>query len=406
MRATSLQSKPTSTPAPAEDPRPFRRVILIGLVSLFTDIATEMVFALLPLFVVDELGANSVLLGLMEGAAEGLNDTFRVISGLITNKISKRKPLLVIGYTISALAKPLLGVANNFTTALSLRLTDRVGKGTRTSARDVLLSETISEKQHGKAFGFHRSMDQTGAVVGPLLAYLLLPYIGVRGIFFFSIVPGIVAVTIVVFLVRDVEVAPRRRVAGFTRNAKAVLNFKLASYLAVVGIFAAGTYSYAFVLLKAVNLGVDVGAVPLVYATLNVATVLVAIPFGMVADRIGAKKVLLIAYFFFLVTTLGSLMVNSGIIYAYAIAFGFGMFLGTSDTVQRVLVPALVPGEFRGAGYALYYLVLGVSALAANVVFGTLWNYVSVEAAYTYSLTTSFVGIIGFVILLFGERWA
>ncbi len=397
-----MRSKATSTPA--KDQRPFHKVILIGLVSLLTDIATEMVLALLPLFVVDELGANSVLLGLMEGAAEAVNHTFRVISGLITDTISKRKPLLVIGYSISALAKPLLGFSNNFTTALALRLTDRLGKGTRTSARDVLLAESIPKKQLGRAFGFHRSMDQAGAVAGPLLAYFLLPYIGVRGIFLFSIVPGIAAVSIVVFYVHDVEVGPRTRVAGFMRNARSILNLRLGSYLAVVGIFAAGTYSYAFVLLKAVNLGIDVGTVPLVYAVLNLATVLVAIPFGVVADRIGAKKVLLIAYFFFLATTLGSVLVTSGAFIAFVIAFGFGMFLGTSDAVQRALVPTMVPDEYRGTGYALYYLVLAIGALVANVVFGTLWNYVSMESAYTYSLTTSVVGIIGFVILLFGEH--
>jgi len=321
-----VQSKATSTPT--KDPRPFRRVILIGLVSLFTDIATEMVFALLPLFVVDELGANSVLLGLMEGTADAVNYTFRVVSGFITDKIARRKPLLVIGYTISALSKPLLGVANSFSTALALRLTDRVGKGTRTSARDVLLSETIPAKQRGRAFGFHRSMDQAGAVAGPLLAYILLPYIGIRGIFFSSIIPGIIAVVIVVFLVHDVQVAPKSKVSKFLQNARAIFNLRLASFLVVVGIFAAGTYSYAFVLLKARSMGVAIGDVPLIYATLNLATVLVAIPIGVAADRIGAMKVLLIAYLFFLATTVASLTLTFGVLYAFVIALVSDCFLG------------------------------------------------------------------------------
>ena len=397
-----MQSKATSTPA--KDPRPFRRVILIGLVSLFTDIATEMVFALLPLFVVYELGANSVLLGLMEGTADAVNYAFRVVSGLITDKIARRKPLLVIGYTISALSKPLLGVANSFSTALALRLTDRVGKGTRTSARDVLLSETVPEKQRGRAFGFHRSMDQAGAVAGPLLAYLLLPYIGIRGIFFSSIIPGIIAVSIVVLFVHDVQVAPKSKVFKFLKNARAIFNLRLASFLAVVGVFAAGTYSYAFVLLKAHNMGVAVGDVPLIYATLNLATVVVAIPIGVLADRIGAMKVLLIAYIFFLATTLASLTLTLGVPYAFAMAFGFGLFLGTSDTVQRALIPSMVPEEFRGTGYALYYLVLAIGVVVANVVFGALWYYVSIESAYTYSLATSLVGIVSFVMLLFEPR--
>ncbi len=402
MRAALHQSKPTSTPS--EDPRPFRRVFLIGLVSLFTDIATEMVFALLPLFVVEDLGATTAFLGLMEGAAESLNDTFRVISGLVTDRISKRKPLLVIGYAVSAFTKPLFGLANNFATALSLRLIDRGGKGIRTSARDVLLSESVAEKHRGKAFGFHRSMDQAGAVVGPLLAYFLLPFFGVRGIFLSSIIPGAIAVVIVVFLVHDVKAEPKKRVGGFLHNARTVLNIKVASFLAVIGIFAAGTYSYAFVLLKAVSLGVDTGTVPLVYATLNLATVLVAIPFGMFADRIGNRKVLLVAYAFFLATTLGGLMITSGPIYAYILAFGYGLFLGTSDTVQRALIPSLVPADFKGTGYALYYMVLAIGALTANTVFGTLWNLVSIESAYTYSLTMATVGIIGLGFLLLEER--
>jgi len=249
-------------------------------------------------------------------------------------------------------------------------------------------------------------MDQAGAVAGPLLAYILLPYIGIRGIFFSSIIPGIIAVTIVVFLVHDVPVAPKSKVSKFLQNARAIFNLRLASFLVVVGIFAAGTYSYAFVLLKARNMGVAIGDVPLIYATLNLATVLVAIPIGVAADRIGAMKVLLIAYLFFLATTVASLTLTFGVLYAFVIAFGFGLFLGTSDTVQRALIPSMVPEGFRGTGYALYYLVLAIGTIVANVVFGTLWSYVSIESAYTYSLATSLVGIVGFVMLLFESRQA
>lgn len=398
MRDKLQQSQHTSTPD--EAPQGFKRVVLIGLVSLFTDIASEMIFAILPLFVVEELGASTALLGLMEGSAESLNDFFKVVSGLVTDRIRNRKPLLVIGYSISAFSKPLFGLANNFLAALSIRITDRIGKGLRTSARDVLLVESVKEKQRGRAFGFHRAMDQTGAVVGPVLAYLLLPVLGFRGVFLFAIVPGMVSVVIVVFLVHDVIVPQRRSSLRFLEGAKSLLNFRLASYLAVVGIFSAGAYSYAFVLLKAVSLGIDDGTVPLVYATLNIATVVAAVPIGVLADRTGKGKVLLVAYGFFIVTTLSSLDITSGTLYAFLIAIGFGLFVGASDTVQRAIVPGMVPAEFRGTGFALYYIVLAFGTFAANTIFGTLWTYVSMSSAYTYSLVTSMAGLIGLLIVL------
>lgn len=247
-------------------------------------------------------------------------------------------------------------------------------------------------------------MDQSGAVIGPLLAFMLYPFIGYRGVFLTSVIPGIIAVSILVIFVRDTGIVGRKRVSF--RRARPVLNLRFASYLAVIGMFTLGAYSFLFVQLKAADLGVEGGSIALVYATLNLATVVVAAPLGILADRIGNTKVLMIAFAIFFVTNLGNRMVSTGVTLAFILATGYGLFLGISDSIQRTIVPSLVPSEFRGTGYALYYLVVGVCSLVGNFVFGLLWKYNSIPSAYTYSLATSAVGIIGLGLLLYEERHA
>lgn len=395
------QSKSTSTPP--EETRSFRKVIPVGLTSLFTDIASEMVLALLPLFIVESLAGNALLLGLMEGAADAVNNIFRVISGIFVDLLPRRKPLMIIGYGLSAFTKPLFGITARFTDVLTVRLVDRVGKGIRTSPRDALITESVKDNQRSQAFGFHRAMDQSGAVIGPLLAFLLFPLLGYRGVFVSSIIPGIIAVSILVVFVRDTALF--RKTSISLRDLRPILSFELVSFLAVIGIFTLGAYSFAFVLLKASLLGVDAGSIPLIYATLNLATVLVAVPLGTLADRIGNPKVLLIAYTFFLLTNIGNFAVSSGVLFAFLLAAGYGLFLGTSDTVQRSLIPGLVPENLKGSGYALYYAVIAISSFAANIVFGLLWNFVAVGSAYLYTLATSVVGIVGLVFLIAEQRF-
>src|SRR5438876_5602626 len=353
----------------------FRNVWYLGIVSLFTDISSEMILGVLPLFVTIDLGATKELLGLMEGAADSLNYAFRSFAGVISDRIASRKPLVIVGYALSTVAKPFFSVTSNFAEALAVRLTDRAGKGIRTSPRDALISDSVREAVSGRAFGLHRSLDQLGAIIGPILAFFLIPIIGIRNLFLISLVPGSIAVVVPAYFV--VDKGGLKKTTSIFKNAGKVLNRKYTTFLIVIGIFAIGAYNFSFVLVKANALGVDQATVPLVYAILNVATVVAGLPSGLLAARIGKDKVLLAGFRLFALSTIASILTTSGVVLAFGIAFIYGLYLGTSDTVQRAVIPFLTAGEFKGTAYALYYLLLGVCSLVANFLFGALRDHIS-----------------------------
>ncbi len=377
-----------------------RNVSNLGFVSLLTDVSTEMILGVLPYFVVVQLGATKALLGLMEGAAEFLNYLFRVFSGIISDRLGRSKPLVLLGYGLSTFAKPMFAFATSWTDAFVVRLTDRIGKGVRTSPRDSLISDSIKETRRGTAFGLHRSMDQVGAILGPILAFLFIPLVGIRGVFWISFIPAALALVVLAFFVRDRR-RPGTRTSVF-KNSRSILtrNFKL--FLLVMGIFALGAYNFSFVLVKAAALGTDSTLIPLVYATLNVATVVVGLPSGLLADRFGKEKVLLIGFGVFFASSLAALMTTSGALFAFPLAFIYGAYLGVSETLQRAMVPSYVSSELKGTAYGIYYLVIGSCSLVANLLFGILWDVFSMSIAYTYTLATSFVAIaamIGMIVL-------
>src|SRR5213594_769627 len=374
-----------------------RNVVNLGFVSLFTDISSEMIVGVLPLFITVDLGATKALLGLMEGAADSLNYVFRTFAGVMSDRLGTRKPLVILGYALSTVAKPFFSVTSNFTQALLVRLTDRAGKGVRTSPRHALISDSVQDKVSGRAFGLHRSLDQLGAILGPILAFFLIPVIGIRNLFLISLVPGAIAVTILVIFV--VDKAGLKKTTSILANAGQVLTRKFASFLFVIGIFSLGAYNFSFVLVKANALGVDQATVPLVYAVLNVATVVAGLPSGLLADKIGKDKVLIGAFGLFALSTLVNILTTSGVVMAFGIAFIYGLYLGTSDTVQRAVIPFLTAGELKGTAYALYYLLLGACSLVANFLFGALWDQVSSTAAFSYSLVTSLAAVFGLTVL-------
>ncbi len=383
-----------STSSPTEE-LGMRNVTNLGIVSLFTDLSTEMILGVLPYFVVVELGATKALLGLMEGAADFLNHLFRVLSGVVSDRIGRRKPLVLLGYGLSTFAKPLFAVATSWTDAFVVRLADRVGKGVRTSPRDALISESVKEAKGGRAFGLHRSIDQLGAILGPTLAFMLIPFIGTRGVFWTSFIPGAIALVVLAFFVRDRR-GPAVASSVFS-NASTVLTRRFSLFLVVMGVFALGAYNFSFVLVKAGALGVDERTIPLVYATLNVATVVAGLPSGVLADRYGRDKILAIGFGIFFAASLASLRTTEGALLAFPIAFVYGCYLGISETLQRALVPSLVSSELKGTAYGVYYLVIGSCSLTANLVFGTLWDQFSMTVAFTYSLVFSSMAIIGMI---------
>jgi len=369
----------------------FRNVMRLGYVSFFTDVSTEMILGVLPLFIVRELGGTAAILGFIEGAAEAVNYAFRVFAGVMTDKIGRRKPLVLLGYGLSSIAKPLFAVSGSWIHAFAVRVNDRVGKGIRTSPRDALISDSAAKSEAGKAFGLHRSLDQIGAVVGPIMAFIMIPIIGMRGVFWFSFAPAAIALLILLFFVYDTKGSVRQR--SVFENARDVMNREFTLLLVVLGIFAIGAFNFSFILLKAGSLGVPESQIPLVYACLNVATVMVGLPAGMLADKAGKVPVLGLSYIIFLATSVGGLLLIGNPLYAFLMALLFGSYLGIAETVQRAIIPDFTRPGLKGTAYALYYTLIGIGSMVANSTFGVLWSNISPTAAFQYSILTTTAGV-------------
>jgi MFS family permease len=389
--------EPEDSTAPCS-PLGFKNVIRLGYVSLFTDFSTEMILGLLPVFIHDQLGASYVIVGLIEGSAEAMNNLFRILTGVITDRLAKRKPLVLLGYALSSFAKPLFAFATTWPQAMVVRVTDRAGKGTRTSPRDALISDSIAKSEGGKAFGVHESLDQVGAVLGPLLAFLVFPLIGFRGIFWLSFAPAVVSLLILVFFVE--EAVGLKKQTHLFENARQVLDRRFIFFLVALGVFLVGAYNFSFILLRASSLGVPYGQVPLVYVVINAVSVAAAFPCGILADRIGKMPVLGLSYIAFIATSAAGILLVGSWVYGFAVGGLFGIYLGISDTVQRAIIPDFTKSELKGTAYAFYYLLVGASSFLANSVFGYLWTSTSSSAAFEYSIVTSTVGVVALVFLL------
>ena len=373
-----------------------RNVTALGIVSFFTDFSTEMVLGILPLFIIGTLGASRAILGTIEGSAELTSYAFRMLSGSLSDKIAKRKVFILGGYAASAASKPFFAASIAWSDAFLVRTGDRIGKGLRTAPRDALIADSVPEVKVGKAFGIHRSIDQLGAIVGPIAAFALLQVMDIRGIFLVSLAPGAIAVLILIFFVKEVAVKRQARTTMLT-NIGSLLrtNKPFVALLIISGLFSLGAYNFSFVLLRASDLGIQKEFIPLVYAVINIAHAAIAIPSGLLADKIGKEKVLLISYGVFAVVSTLMISLSGSTLYAFALATIFGLYMGVSETVQRAVIPRFVASEVRGTAFGIFNLVIGVCFFGSNVIFGWLWDNYSLVTAGIYSIIMTIVSIVG-----------
>lgn len=374
-----------SDPNSQKRPRGMRNVTVLGIVSFFTDFSTEMISGMLPSFIVTELGASKALLGGIEGSAELVSYAFRLVSGSLSDKLRRRKIFILLGYGLSTISKPFFSVSFNWIDVLIVRIIDRIGKGVRTAPRDALISDSVTESTSGKAFGIHRTLDQTGAIAGPIAAYALLQFFDVRDIFILSLIPGIIAIIILVFFVK--EVIGKGTTEGMQKNFLYLLkqNRPFTILLLLTGIFGLGAYNYSFILLNSSDLGVIESSIPLVYATINITHTAVSIPSGIIADRIGKEKVLILGYGILLISSFLMLILSGNFLYAFVIALIYGIYVGITETVQRAVLPKYVDSNLRGTAYGLYSLVIGVGFFIGNILFGYLWDAYSLDVSITFS---------------------
>jgi len=357
-----------------------RNVWATSLTSFFMDISSEMIINILPLFLSNVLGVRTNIIGLIEGIAESSASLLKVFSGWISDKLRQRKWLAVIGYGLSAVAKPFFYIAQSWGVVLAVRWVDRVGKGLRTSPRDALVADSIDEKNRGLAFGFHRAADTAGAMIGLVIAFLVVwqtqsAAVGLnrdtfQTIVLLSILPGFLAVLSLAVGARDVpvkEVEERPRL-GFKGLGKPFLTF-----LVIIGIFDLGNSSDAFLVLRAQERGLNILGILGMLATFNLVYALVSTPGGSLSDRIGRRKVLIGGWLAYSLIYFGFGFANSGwqIWVLYAI---YGVYYGLAYGTGKALVADLVPQDMRGIAYGTYAAVLGILNFPASFLAGVLWQ--------------------------------
>jgi MFS family permease len=351
-----------------------RNVFALGWASFLNDTASEMIYPLLPVFLTTTLGAGAAFLGLIEGIAESTASLLKLFSGWLSDRLGKRKGLVLFGYGLAAVARPLISVSHAAWQVLLIRAGDRAGKGVRGSPRDALVAASCEENERGKAFGFQRSMDHAGAIVGPLLASLVLFLIpgNYRLMFALASIPGILTLPLIALSVREVKPAssPAPKAVKLTLSP---FSRKFKVYLAVLVLFTLGNSSDAFLLLRAKTLGVGVALLPILWIVLHFVKMLTSVPGGVLSDKLGRKGVIVAGWLIYALVYLGFGMAGKSW-QVWALFAVYGLFFGLTEGVEKAFVADLVPEALRGTAYGLYNFAIGIAALPASLILGLIWQ--------------------------------
>jgi MFS family permease len=345
----------------------------LGAVSLLTDASTEMVYPLLPLFLTRTLGAGTAFVGLVEGLAESTASLLKLLSGWLSDRLGRRKALVAWGYGVSSLTRPLMAMALLPIHVLGIRFLDRIGKGVRTSPRDALIADSTPPEARGAAFGFHRAMDHLGAVVGPVLAYFLLPLVGgsYRAIFWLAGVPAALCILVLIVAVREVPAqGPPARLPLLTLRP---YDRRFKGFLCIVTLFTLGNSSDAFLLLRAREAGVPEGALPLLWAALHGVKSTVSLGGGVLSDRIGRRGTIVGGWLTYAAVYAGFAALGNAS-QAWALFLVYGLYFGLTEGVEKALVADLAPVAARASAYGVYHTAIGITALPASLLTGWLWQ--------------------------------
>ncbi|MDS0859814.1 MFS transporter [Burkholderia pseudomultivorans] len=372
-------------------------IFFLGLTSLFNDFSSEMVFSVFPAFFIVVLHAGAASLGLVDGIAEAASNLFKIHSGALSDRLAKRKPLVVAGYALAVVSRPFYSVVSTVPGALGLRLLDRVGKGVRDAPRDSIISLSTPRQSLGKSFGYHRSMDTVGAIFGPVVAYLILRAFRLQFDFVFvtAFIVGLFALLSLIF-VSDVAHAGEERRTEFVFSLKR-LSPRFRIFLISTFILSAGSLPVAIVLLKTGSLGLGIADIPLYYMLYSVSYAGFSMSAGKLSDRIGARTVIFIGY----TILIGSYLLLDLAESAWTLGLGFlvfGLFPALTDGVQRSLASQLTAEEVRGIGLGWLNASVGFGALAAGIGGGYLWQAYGPASAFAAAAAIVFMGLVLLVV--------
>jgi len=369
-------------------------VVLFGWTSFFEDISSQMNYSILPLFLANTLGVNKAFIGLIEGIAETTASFLKIFIGWLSDKLKLRKVFVVTGYAVTALSRPFLSFANKGFQVLGLRFMDRTGKGIRTSPRDALIADSCEESDRGRAFGFHRSLDTAGAIVGPLLAFIFLSRLGMsyRAIFLISVIPAIIA-TILVLVSKETKGSPADSGIPKPKISIGAFPADFKKFIFVVALFTLGNSSDAFLILRANNIGISPVLIPVLWVVFNITYAVSALPSGILSDRIGSRRVIAYGFLIYSVVYLGFAFATSA--YQVWILFLiYGFYYGLTDGVSRSLVSKMVSSEQRGTAFGIYHSTVGLVSLPASLLMGFLWDWKGPKTAFLFGAVLALVSVI------------
>lgn len=378
-----------------------KNVVVLGLVSFFNDLASEMIYPIVPIFLTSVLGAPVLLVGLIEGIAESTASLLKVFSGWLSDRAQKRKGFVVSGYSLSTVSKLLIGAAAGWQMVLAGRFLDRFGKGIRTSARDALIAENSTEEDVGRAFGLHRTLDTAGAVLGPLVAILLMNRFGsgnLRPIFYIAFIPGAVGVALLALVVKEKKAAskaspPQFKLYSLTPGYKA--------FLAASAIFALGNSSDAFLILKAQSLGLSATSTVLAYVVFNLVYSLLAYSAGALSDRVGPRKLLGLSFFLFAGIYL-LFGINSSAGWIWALFALYGVYMALTEGVSRAYITQVASREVIATSFGAYQTIIGICTFFSSLVAGLLWSRIGPSAPFVFGAVLAVAA--GAVFALTGRR--
>jgi MFS family permease len=374
-----------------------RSVIVLGVVSLFMDASSEMIHSLLPVFMVSVLGTSALVVGIIEGVSEATASITKIFSGVISDWIGRRKPLVLIGYSLAAFSKPLFPLAQSATAVLVARFVDRIGKGIRGAPRDALIADVVSKEQLGAAFGLRQAMDTVGAFVGPMLALVLmfLTSNNYRVVFWVAFIPALVAVLCIVFGVEEPETQTTKSKPFPIRKSELMkLPGSFWVVVAVASAFTLARFSEAFLLLRASGLGLSAGWMPMIFIIMNIVYAATAYPIGVLSDRIGRNGLLAMGILLLIVADI-MLAFGGNLIWIFAGVVLWGLHLGMTEGLLSALIAGAAPADVRGTAFGMYNLLTGMVALVASGLAGLLWTAYGPAETFTAGAIFAAISLVG-----------